>query len=65
MILCSGWVIHSVPKHQCDHERIVIAGNLGLNPYWMTERHKTSGQEVAKKYELIAKTVYNNIQEPK
>jgi hypothetical protein len=31
----------------------------------MTERHKTSGQEVAKKYELIAKTVYNNIQEPK
>jgi hypothetical protein len=65
MIMFSGWVKHSVPKHQCDHERIVIAGNLGLNPYWMTERHKTSGQEVAKKYELIAKTVYNNIQEPK
>ena len=64
MIMFPGWAKHSVPKHQCDHERIVIAGNLGLNPYWMTERHKTSGQDIAKKYELIAKASYNNIQQP-
>jgi hypothetical protein len=30
----------------------------------MTERHKTSGQDIAKKYELIAKAAYNNIQQP-
>jgi hypothetical protein len=68
MIMFPGWVKHSVPKHQCDHKRIIIAGNLGLNPYWMTSRFKTGRQEVAKKYELIGYVGYSEMkkyQEPK
>jgi len=40
MIMFPGWVKHSVAKQQCDHKRIIIAGNLGLNPYWV-ERNLT------------------------
>jgi hypothetical protein len=61
MIMFPGWVKHSVPKHQCDHERIVIAGNLGLNPYWMTNRFKFKGQVVGKKYELIGHSAYSEM----
>ena len=28
MVMFPGWVRHSVPKQQCDCERIVVAGNL-------------------------------------
>ena len=46
-----GWVKHSVPKHQCDHERIIVAGNIGPNPWWMTKRLSMPGREhVAEKY---------------
>ena len=61
MVMFPGWVKHSVPKHQCDHERIIIAGNLGLNPYWMTSRLKAGREEVAKKYELIGKVGYSEM----
>jgi len=33
MILFPGWIRHSVPKHECDHDRIILAGNLGTNPW--------------------------------
>ena len=33
MILFPGWIRHSVPEHQCDHDRIILAGNLGANPW--------------------------------
>ena len=33
MILFPGWIRHSVPEHQCDHDRIILAGNLGINPW--------------------------------
>ena len=33
MILFPGWIRHSVPKHTCDHDRIILAGNLGANPW--------------------------------
>ena len=28
MILFPAWIMHEVPKHTCEHERIMIAGNL-------------------------------------
>ena len=33
MIMFPGWVRHSVPKQTCDHDRIIISGNLGINPW--------------------------------
>ena len=33
MIMFPGWVRHSVPKQECDHDRIIISGNLGINPW--------------------------------
>ena len=33
MILFPGWIRHSVPKQGCDHDRIIISGNLGINPW--------------------------------
>ena len=33
MVMFPGWVRHSVPKQECDHERIILAGNLGINPW--------------------------------
>jgi hypothetical protein len=33
MIMFPGWIRHSVPKQECDHDRIIIAGNLGMNPW--------------------------------
>ena len=31
MIMFPGWVRHSVPEQICDHERIVVSGNLITN----------------------------------
>ena len=31
MVMFPGWVRHSVPEQTCDHERIVVAGNLLTN----------------------------------
>ena len=30
MVLWPAWVMHEVPKHTCDHDRIMISGNLNL-----------------------------------
>ena len=28
LVLFPGWVKHKVPPQECDHERIMVAGNL-------------------------------------
>ena len=28
LILFPGWVNHEVPEQKCDHERIMVAGNI-------------------------------------
>ncbi len=28
-----GWIKHSVPEHQCDHDRIIVAGNISADPH--------------------------------
>ena len=28
IVVFPGWVRHSVPKHICDHDRVVVAGNI-------------------------------------
>ena len=33
MVMFPGWIRHSVPKQECDHDRIIISGNLGINPW--------------------------------
>ena len=33
LVLFPGWIRHSVPEHQCGHDRIILAGNLGVNPW--------------------------------
>jgi len=33
MILFPAWLLHSVPKQQCDHDRIILSGNLVINPW--------------------------------
>ena len=46
MILFPGWIRHSVPEHQCDHDRIILAGNLGMNPWQLIlglEKRNASG----------------------
>jgi hypothetical protein len=30
LIIFPAWVMHEVPPHTCDHERIMIAGNLNI-----------------------------------
>ena len=30
LILFPSWVMHEVPPHTCDHERIMVAGNLNI-----------------------------------
>ena len=40
-----GWIQHSVPKHECDHDRIIVAGNIGLNPYAVIEQKELRSNE--------------------
>ena len=30
LIIFPAWVMHEVPPHTCDHERIMVAGNLNI-----------------------------------
>ena len=30
LILFPAWIMHEVPEHTCEHERIMIAGNLNV-----------------------------------
>ena len=50
MILFPSWIKHEVPEHSCDHDRIMIAGNLnnGLEldekPFWDTDEYSGSAE---------------------
>jgi len=48
-ILFPGWVIHSVPKQQCDHERIIVSGNIYISPF-IFKGITTSSEYFAKYY---------------
>lgn len=54
MILFPGWLKHSVPAQPCDHERIVLAGNLSANSPNLEDRRFLEGLEVGAREELIA-----------
>ena len=50
MIVFPSWLQHEVPEHSCDHDRIMISGNLNngleLNndkrPFWDTDEYSGS-----------------------
>jgi len=59
MILFPGWVRHSVPEHQCDHDRIILAGNLGMNPWQLIlgmEKRNASG--ISEEFKNMAEWLY-------
>ena len=31
MVLFPAWVLHQVPSHRCNHDRIIVAGNISLS----------------------------------
>ena len=47
MIMFPGWIKHTVPEQECDHERIIVAGNIGINPYHLIKCMEIRG---AKEY---------------
>ena len=48
-ILFPGWVKHSVPKQQCNHERIIVSGNVCISPF-IFKGITTSSEYFAKYY---------------
>jgi|TARA_R110002074_G_scaffold193663_2_gene359525 hypothetical protein len=36
-----GWIKHSVPEHKCDHDRIVVAGNISEDPHNIISKIKS------------------------
>ena len=59
MILFPGWIRHSVPKQECDHDRIVIAGNLGMNPWQsITGMEFRGATSISEEFKNIAQWLY-------
>ena len=59
MILFPGWIRHSVPKQECDHDRIVIAGNLGMNPWQsITGMEFRGATNISEEFKNIAQWLY-------
>ena len=59
MILFPGWIRHSVPEHQCNHDRIILAGNLGMNPWQLIigmENRGASG--ISEEFKNMAEWLY-------
>ena len=59
MILFPGWIRHSVPEQQCDHDRIILAGNLGMNPWQLVlgmEKRNASG--ISEEFKNMAEWLY-------
>ena len=53
LILFPGWVKHYVPEQQCDHERIILAGNLGVNPWELIEgMEKRGANHISESFKL-------------
>ena len=46
-----GWVRHTVPKQKCDHDRVIVAGNLGINPWQpITDMESRGATDVSKAF---------------
>jgi hypothetical protein len=59
MILFPGWIRHSVPKQECDHDRIVLAGNLGMNPWQsITGMEFRGATRMSEEFKNIAQWLY-------
>ena len=59
MILFPGWIRHSVPEHQCDHDRIILAGNLGVNPWQLIlGMEKRNASSVSEGFKNMAEWLY-------
>ena len=59
MVLFPGWIRHSVPEQQCDHDRIILSGNLGMNPWQLIlgmEKRNASG--VSEEFKNMAEWLY-------
>ena len=53
LILFPGWVKHYVPEQQCDHERIILAGNLGVNPWELIDgMEKRGANHISESFKL-------------
>ena len=59
LVLFPGWIRHSVPEQQCDHDRIILAGNLGMNPWQLIlgmEKRNASG--ISEEFKNMAEWLY-------
>ena len=59
MILFPGWIRDSVPEHQCDHDRIILAGNLGMNPWQLIIGMERRGAlSISEEFKNMAEWLY-------
>ena len=59
MVLFPGWIRHKVSKQQCDHERIILAGNLGMNPWQLiTGMKKRNSDVINRQFKNMAEWLY-------
>ena len=59
MFLFPGWIRHSVPEQQCDHERIILAGNLGMNPWQLViGMEKRNALGISEEFKNMAEWLY-------
>ena len=59
IILFPGWVRHKVSKQECDHERIILAGNLGINPWQIITGMEVRGATgVSEEFKNMAQWLY-------
>ena len=59
MVLFPGWIRHKVSEQQCDHERIILAGNLGMNPWQLiTGMKKRNSEVISQQFKNMAEWLY-------
>ena len=59
MVLFPGWIRHQVSEQQCDHERIILAGNLGMNPWQLiTGMKKRNSDDISQQFKNMAEWLY-------
>jgi len=58
MVLFPGWIRHQVSEQQCDHERIILAGNLGMNPWQLiTGMKKRNSDAISQQFKNMAEWI--------
>ena len=59
MVLFPGWIRHQVSEQQCDHERIILAGNLGMNPWQLIiGMRKRNSDVINRQFKNMAEWLY-------